>query len=112
MVEAVNGGELASDPTGQGTAPPLTGFVAGGTGRRPWATNPAPTGCTGEEAPIQANRALALEYQGNYGTARGNLDIADLVNDPSANDVRRVLGLRFSEQGKDRLLGKASYVRR
>lgn len=38
------------------------------------------------------NSALALEYQGNYGTARRDLDVLDLVNNPGANGLCRVLG--------------------
>jgi len=45
--------------------------------------------------------ALALEYQGEYGTARRDLDIADLVNNPAANGVCRVFGLGLKEEGLD-----------
>ena len=45
--------------------------------------------------------ALALEYKRDYGTARGDLDIADFVNDPTANGECRVLGLGFQEQPLD-----------
>ena len=34
--------------------------------------------------------ALSLEYQRDYGTARGDLNIADLMNNPAANGVCRV----------------------
>lgn len=44
---------------------------------------------------------LALEYQRDYGTAHRDLDIADLVNNPAANGVCRVLGLGFQEQPVD-----------
>lgn len=43
--------------------------------------------------------ALSLEYKRDYGTAIGNLDVADLVNNPAANRVCRVLGLGLTEQG-------------
>jgi len=39
--------------------------------------------------------ALALEYQGNYGTARGDIDISDLVNNPLFNGKCRILSLGF-----------------
>ena len=35
--------------------------------------------------------ALALEYQGNYGTARGDLDISNLINNPFINCKTRSL---------------------
>jgi hypothetical protein len=41
---------------------------------------------------------LALEYKRDYGTARGHLDIFNLVNNPAANGVCNVLGLSFEEQ--------------
>lgn len=49
--------------------------------------------------------ALALEYKRDYGTARGNLNIADLVNDPTANGECRVLGLSLPKQGLSLLGG-------
>ena len=45
--------------------------------------------------------ALALEYQRDYGTAHGDLNIADLMNNPAANGECRVLGLGFQEQPVD-----------
>ena len=45
--------------------------------------------------------ALALEYQRDYGTAHGDLNIADLMNNPTANGECRVLGLGFQEQPVD-----------
>jgi hypothetical protein len=51
-----------------------------------------------------ASNALALEYQRDYGTASRNLNVADLVNNPSANGVCRVFGLSFPEQGTGVLL--------
>jgi hypothetical protein len=48
--------------------------------------------------PDAALDALALEYEGDYGTAHGNLEVADLMNDPTANGVCRVFGLRFEKQ--------------
>ena len=45
--------------------------------------------------------ALSVEYQGIYGTAFRNLNITDLVNNPAANGVCRVLGLGFQEQPID-----------
>jgi len=49
--------------------------------------------------------ALALEYKRDYGTARGDLNIADLVNNPAANGECRVLGLGFEEQTIDLFAG-------
>jgi hypothetical protein len=45
--------------------------------------------------------ALALEYQRDYGIASGNLNVLDLVNNPTANGVCRVFGLRPSEEVSD-----------
>ena len=50
----------------------------------------------GETNPIPDG--LALEYKRDYGTACGELDVADLVNNPAANGKCRILGLRFSEE--------------
>lgn len=45
---------------------------------------------------IDNQNALALEYQRDYGSARGNLDILNLVNNPCANGVCSVFGLTDS----------------
>ena len=45
--------------------------------------------------------ALALEYQGDYGTAFRNVDISYLMNNPSANGVCRVFGLGLKEQANN-----------
>ena len=50
--------------------------------------------------------ALALEYKGEYGTARRDLNIADLVNNPAANGECRVLCLGLEEKSLDLLLLK------
>ena len=42
--------------------------------------------------------ALAFEYKGMYGGAFRDVDIADFVNNPGANGVCRVFGLRLSEE--------------
>ena len=42
--------------------------------------------------------ALAFEYQRDCGTALGDLQVSDLVNNPTANGVCRVLHLSFSEE--------------
>ena len=42
--------------------------------------------------------ALALEYQGDYGSASGDLNVFDLVNNPAANGECSVLGFRFTEE--------------
>ena len=47
---------------------------------------------------------LALEYQGNYGTARGDLDIADLVNNPAASGECHVFGLGLPEKSANGLI--------
>jgi hypothetical protein len=45
--------------------------------------------------------ALALEYKRDYGTARGNLDITNLINNPAANGECCVFGLGLQEQGDE-----------
>ena len=45
--------------------------------------------------------ALALEYQGEYGSASGNLDVSDLINNPNASGVCCVFGPGFEEQLPD-----------
>jgi len=45
--------------------------------------------------------ALALEYQAEYGRARRNLSLADVVNNPNASRVVRVFGPGFLEQVLD-----------
>ena len=50
--------------------------------------------------------ALALEYQRYYGTARGNLKVSDLVNNPAANSECSVLSLGLPEQFWDQRLVK------
>lgn len=44
---------------------------------------------------------LSLEYKRDYGTAIGDLNVADLVNNPAANSECRVLGLSLQKQGAD-----------
>lgn len=41
---------------------------------------------------------LALEYQREYGTAHGNVDLSNLINNPAANGICRVLGLSLKEE--------------
>ena len=48
---------------------------------------------------------LALEYQRDYGTARRNIDVADLVNNPAANSKCSVLSLGLPEQFWNSRLG-------
>ena len=55
------------------------------------------------------NDALSLEYKRDYGTARRDLDVTDLINNPGANGVCRVFRLSFPEQGVD-LLGSEARV--
>lgn len=42
--------------------------------------------------------ALALEYQRDYLDSRGDLNILDLINNPSASGKCSVFGLGFGEQ--------------
>lgn len=48
--------------------------------------------------------ALPLEYERVNGTATGDFDVSDLVNNPAANGVCRVLSLSFGEQAGDLIL--------
>jgi hypothetical protein len=50
--------------------------------------------------------ALALEYQGYYGTARRNLNIADLMDNSAANSPIRIFGLGFQEESSNSLFVK------
>ena len=50
--------------------------------------------------------ALSLEYQRDYGSACGDLDIANLVNNPEAGGVCRILGLTFSEETGNLILAE------
>ena len=45
--------------------------------------------------------ALSLEYQRDYGTASRDLNVFDLVNNPTANGICRVFGLRRPEETSD-----------
>lgn len=54
--------------------------------------------------PIMEPNALALEYKGIYGTARGNLDVSYLVNNPAASGECSVLGFCFTEEVGDSFL--------
>ncbi len=47
------------------------------------------------------SNALALEYQGNYGTVRGDLDISYLVNNPFVNSPRGILRFDFPEESSN-----------
>ena len=42
--------------------------------------------------------ALTLEYKRDYGLARGDLNIADLMNNPNSEGVICVFGPGFSEE--------------
>jgi hypothetical protein len=52
--------------------------------------------------------ALALEYKRDYGIASRDLNVADLVNDPTANGVCDVFGLSLPKQGLGLLGGNLS----
>ncbi len=56
------------------------------------------------------NDCLSLEYKLLNGAARGNLDIADLVNNPLASGIVRIFGYGFEEQLVDLLGGQAGPV--
>ena len=47
---------------------------------------------------MDESNALALEYQRVEGTARRDVDVSDLVNNPVANGKCRVFGLGLSEE--------------
>ena len=55
-------------------------------------------------AHIESN-ALALEHKLVKGTARRNLDVFNLVNNPFANGKCRVLGLGLEEEARDLAIG-------
>lgn len=50
--------------------------------------------------------ALPLEYKRKNRAAHRNLDVNDLINNPAANGVCSVLGLRFPEERPDLFLAK------
>jgi hypothetical protein len=54
-----------------------------------------------EEYLVMQPNALSLEYQREYGCARRDLDVSDLVNNAVANGKCSVLGLGFPEQTFD-----------
>ena len=47
--------------------------------------------------------ALAFEYQGNYGTAFRNLDVSDVVNNPTTECKVCILSLSLPEESGDLL---------
>ena len=54
--------------------------------------------------------ALALEYKRDYGTATGNLNITDIVNNPTSNGLCRVLCDGLSEERFDLPSGKVRAI--
>lgn len=42
---------------------------------------------------------LSLEYESRYGTARGDLDVWYLINNPSANGLCSVHSVSLPEEG-------------
>ena len=42
--------------------------------------------------------ALAFEYQRDYGTARSDFDVSDLLDNPNINSVTGILSLGFPEK--------------
>lgn len=47
------------------------------------------------------NDALSLEYKRNYGTASGNLEVSDLINNPAASGKCSVFGLGLEKEPFD-----------
>ena len=45
--------------------------------------------------------ALSLEYKREYGSARRNLEVSDLVHDPSGHSRVRIFGPGFAEEPPD-----------
>ena len=54
--------------------------------------------------------ALAWEYQGDHGSAGGNLDVSDLVDNPAVKGICRVLGLRLAKETSDVSLAKVGVL--
>ena len=53
---------------------------------------------------VLENDALSLEYKRDYGTARRNVDLADLINHANLKGVVCVFGPGFKEELTDLLL--------
>ncbi len=56
------------------------------------------------ETPVKNNDvmdALSFEYKRDYGIARGNIDISDIINNPNAFGEVCVFGPGFSEKITD-----------
>lgn len=51
--------------------------------------------------------ALALEYQGYYGTAKRNLNITDLMDNSAIDSPIRIFGLGFQEESSNSLFVKS-----
>ena len=47
---------------------------------------------------LEQPNGLALEYQREYGSARGYIDVSNLINNPAANGKCRVFGLSLEKQ--------------
>ena len=54
--------------------------------------------------------ALALEYQRDYGTATGYLDITYLVNNPFVNSPLSIHGLSLQEKSGNLLRGQGTIL--
>lgn len=50
---------------------------------------------------MEEPNGLAFEYQAMYGRASGDIQVTDLVNDPTANGECRVFGLGMPKQSPD-----------
>ena len=55
--------------------------------------------------------ALALEYQGNYGDASGDLNLSDFVNNPFLNCEISILCLGLTKEACNFYFGKAGILR-
>ena len=64
-----------------------------------------------DEVMVDDLSGLALEYQRDYGSASGDLNVSDLVNNPAANGVWRVFGLRLAEEVSDGLFAEVGVSR-
>jgi len=55
--------------------------------------------------------ALSLEYRRDYGTACGNLNISDFVDNPLINCVTSIFSLSFYEKASDFPFGEIGVLR-
>ena len=62
------------------------------------------------ESTWQEPEGLSLEYKRDYGTARGDADISNFVNNPFLNSPVGILGLLRTEEVRDLLLVEVRIV--